>query len=81
MFDDVPLLIPEVNKDHVKLLQIQKEQRGWGGFIVTNPNCSTIVLVMTLKPLMQFGLSDVKVANAGSFRCGLHRRFIDGHPR
>jgi aspartate-semialdehyde dehydrogenase len=62
MFDDVPLLIPEVNKDHAKLIGIQKEQRGWGGFIVTNPNCSTIVLVMTLKPLMQLGLTDVKVA-------------------
>ena len=62
MFDDVPLLIPEVNKDHAKLIDLQKAQRGWGGFIVTNPNCSTIMLVMTLKPLMQLGLTDVKVA-------------------
>jgi aspartate-semialdehyde dehydrogenase len=62
MFDDVPLLIPEVNKDHAKLIEIQRKQRGWDGFIVTNPNCSTIMLVMTLKPLMPLGLSDVKVA-------------------
>lgn len=62
MFDDVPLLIPEVNKDHAKLIEIQKKQRGWESFIVTNPNCSTIMLAMTLKPLMPLGLSDVKVA-------------------
>jgi len=62
MFDDVPLLIPEVNKEHAKLIDIQKERRAWDGFIVTNPNCSTIMLVMTLKPLMDLGLTDVKVA-------------------
>jgi aspartate-semialdehyde dehydrogenase len=44
------------------LIEPQKAQRGWDGFIVTNPNCSTIMLVMTLKPLMQLGLTDVKVA-------------------
>ena len=62
MFDDVPLIIPEVNKDHAKLIELQQKQRGWGGFIVTNPNCSTIMLAMTLKPLMPLGLTDVKVA-------------------
>ncbi len=62
MFDDVPLIIPEVNKEHAQLIPIQKEERGWEGSIVTNPNCSTIMLVMTLKPLMALGLSDVKVA-------------------
>jgi len=62
MFDDVPLLIPEVNSEHLKLVDAQRDDRGWTGFIVTNPNCSTIMLVMTLKPLMPLGLSDVKVA-------------------
>ncbi len=62
MFDDVPLLIPEVNSEHLKLVDAQRDNRGWSGFIVTNPNCSTIMLVMTLKPLMPLGLTDVKVA-------------------
>ncbi|MGZ4943581.1 MAG: aspartate-semialdehyde dehydrogenase [Halobacteriota archaeon] len=62
MFDDVPLLIPEVNKEHAKLIHFQKDERGWDGCIVTNPNCSTIMLTMTLKPLMGLGLTDVKVA-------------------
>ena len=59
---DVPLLIPEVNSDHLGLLEIQREARGWDGAIVTNPNCSVIMLAVTLKPLMQFGITDVKVA-------------------
>jgi aspartate-semialdehyde dehydrogenase len=56
---DVPLLIPEVNPDHLELLKIQKY--GKGG-IVTNPNCSTIGLVLALKPLADnFGLEAVNV--------------------
>jgi len=53
---DVPLLIPEVNPDHLSLIKVQKERRSWNGFISTDPNCSTIQLAITLKPLMQFGL-------------------------
>ncbi len=57
---DVPLLIPEVNPDHLGLLKIQKY--GKGGGIVTNPNCSTIGLVIALKPLAdKFGLEAVNV--------------------
>jgi aspartate-semialdehyde dehydrogenase len=52
---DVPLLIPEVNADHLALLDAQAA-RGWKGRIVTNPNCATIVLAMALAPLRQFGL-------------------------
>ncbi len=52
---DVPLLIPEVNADHVALLQAQSA-RGWTGRIVTNPNCVVIVYAMALAPLRQFGL-------------------------
>ena len=62
MDKDVPLMIPEVNPDHAALITFQKKARGWKGFISTDPNCSTIQLVMTLKPLMRFGLSQVVVS-------------------
>ena len=52
----VPLLVPEVNADHLGLLRVQARQRGGKGAIVTNPNCSTIVLSMALAPLRAFGL-------------------------
>lgn len=48
---DVPLLIPEVNADHTALIEVQREQRGWQGFIVTSANCSTTAMVLPLKPL------------------------------
>jgi aspartate-semialdehyde dehydrogenase len=57
----VPLLIPEVNADHLDLLHEQRRAKGWTGAIVTNPNCSTVVLAMALAPLRQFGLSRVIV--------------------
>jgi aspartate-semialdehyde dehydrogenase len=57
----VPLVIPEVNGDHLPLITRQRRERGWKGAIVTNPNCSTIVLAMVLAPLRQFGLSRVMV--------------------
>jgi hypothetical protein len=49
-------LIPEVNAEHLALLDVQAASRGWKGRIVTNPNCSTIVLSMALAPLRAFGL-------------------------
>ena len=62
MEPDVPLLIPEVNPDHVAALELQRRSRGWSGFIVTNPNCSTISLTLALAPLHQaFGLRKVFV--------------------
>lgn len=60
--EDVPLLIPEVNPEHLGLINVQKERRKWEGFISTDPNCSTIQLAITLKPLMQFGLRKVVVS-------------------
>jgi aspartate-semialdehyde dehydrogenase len=57
----VPLLIPEVNAAHLALLPRQREARGWAGGVVTNPNCATVVLAMTLAPLRQFGLQRVSV--------------------
>ena len=52
----VPLLVPEVNADHLGLLDRQGAERGWQGAIVTNPNCSTVALTMALGPLRPFGL-------------------------
>jgi aspartate-semialdehyde dehydrogenase len=61
MAPDVPLLIPEVNPDHTALIERQ-DWDGSGGFIVTNPNCSTVGLVMALKPLHDaFGVEAVHV--------------------
>ncbi len=61
MDEDVPLLIPEVNSEHLSIIKKQKKRFG-NGFIVTNPNCSTIGLVLALKPLQDaFGLSKVFV--------------------
>jgi len=57
----VPLLIPEVNADHLALLDEQGTTRGWKGRIVTNPNCATVVLAMALAPLRQFGLTKTLV--------------------
>ncbi len=56
---DVPLLIPEINGDHIGLVARQRASRGWPGAIVTNPNCSTIVLSLSLAPLRAFGLKSV----------------------
>ena len=59
MQEDVPLLIPEINPDHLSLLDAQRRTRGWRGAIVTNPNCSTVVLAMALAPLRAFGITSV----------------------
>jgi aspartate-semialdehyde dehydrogenase len=56
---DVPLLIPEVNPDHLKIIPLQQRLRGWKGQIATNPNCSTMVLALALAPLKQFGITRV----------------------
>ncbi len=61
MDPDVPLLIPEINADHLRLLDAQADARGWKGRIVTNPNCSTVVLAMALAPLRRFGLRTAQV--------------------
>jgi aspartate-semialdehyde dehydrogenase len=61
MFDDVPLLIPEINADHLALLKTQRAARGWKGQIVTNPNCAVVVHAMALAPLRQFGLTKTTI--------------------
>ena len=58
----VPLLVPEVNADHLTVLPEQQRAKGWRGAIVTNPNCSTVVLAMSLAPLRAFDLRTVMVS-------------------
>ena len=63
MAEDVPLIIPEVNGDHVPLIKAQKWYKKNGGFMVTNPNCSAIGLVLALAPLHhRFGIDKIFVA-------------------
>ncbi len=62
MHEDVPLVIPEVNADHLPILENQSWRREAGGYIVTNPNCSAIGLVLVLKPLAErFGIDSIFV--------------------
>ena len=64
MDSDVPLLIPEVNPEHLGLLERQQAERGWSrGFIVTNPNCTSIPMTMSLAPLRPFGV-DAAIATS-----------------
>jgi aspartate-semialdehyde dehydrogenase len=63
MDEDVPLTIPEVNPDHVDLIEVQRDERGWDGALLKNPNCSTITMVPALEALDRvFGLTDVRVS-------------------
>ena len=62
MAPNVPLVIPEVNAEHLHLIEEQASRKASGGYMVTNPNCSTIGLVMALKPLEQrFGITQIIV--------------------
>lgn len=62
MDEDVPLLIPEVNPEHLELIDIQRKNRDYSGAVVTDPNCSTIGMVMGLKPIMDsVGIEEVVV--------------------
>jgi aspartate-semialdehyde dehydrogenase len=61
MEPDVPLLVPEINPDHLRIIPRQQRERGWRGQIVTNPNCSTIVLTLALAPLKKFGIERILV--------------------
>lgn len=57
---DVPILLPGVNPEHVRLIDTQRARRGWRGFIAPGPNCTTVGLAITLKPLHDaFGLERV----------------------
>ncbi len=72
MAPDVPLLLPEVNADHVGLIDVQRYRRGWsGGALVANSNCTVMPVVMSLKPLLKYGIrrlhlvSEQAVSGAG----------------
>src|SRR5258706_16080621 len=67
---DVPLLIPEINSDHLDVLARQRKERGFGdGYIVTNPNCSTIIMALPLAPLhARFGIEAVIATDRKSTR-------------
>ncbi len=65
---DVPMIIPEINPDHLSLIPVQQKNHGWGkgpagrqGFIVVKPNCSIQSYVPLLTPLMHFGITKVAV--------------------
>ncbi|HVF91643.1 MAG TPA: aspartate-semialdehyde dehydrogenase [Blastocatellia bacterium] len=67
MDEDVPLLVPEINSEHLGLIKVQRERRGWSGAIVTNPNCSTTGLVMALAPIERaFGIRRLVVTTMQS---------------
>ena len=62
MAPNVPLVIPEVNADHLEMIEEQPSRQSSGGYMVTNPNCSTIGLVMALKPIEErFGIEQIFV--------------------
>ena len=64
MDPDVPLINPEANFTHLSLIDDQRRKRGWDGAIVTNPNCTTAVLTLSLKPILaQFGLRNVVMSS------------------
>ena len=65
--DDVPVLVPEVNPGHVKLVDAQRANRGWRGFVVPGPNCTTVGLVVSLKPILDaFGVKTVRMVSMQS---------------
>jgi len=62
--EDVPLLLPEVNADHINLVRQQRKNRGWSGSILTNPNCTSTGLTVALKALQDaFGLEKVFIVS------------------
>ena len=65
MVEDVPLLLPEINAEHVRLIDVQRARRGWTtGAIVANSNCTIMPVVMALAPLRKFGVTKTLVVSA-----------------
>ena len=63
MKKNIPLVIPEVNPQFLDMIEFQQKENNWDGFIVTNPNCSTIALTLTLKPIIDnFNIKSVRVS-------------------
>ncbi len=65
MLEDVPLLLPEANENHIQLIDVQRARRGWtSGALVANSNCTAMPVVMALAPLRQFGVQKILVVSA-----------------
>ena len=63
MKKNIPLVIPEVNPEYLDMIDAQQKENKWDGFIVTNPNCSTIALTLTLKPIVDnFDVNSIRVS-------------------
>ena len=63
MKKNIPLVIPEVNPEYLDMIDAQQKENNWDGFIVTNPNCSTIALTLTLKPIVDnFNINSIRVS-------------------
>ena len=81
MFEDIPILIPEVNVEHLNLAT--KQASRYGGFIVTNSNCSTAGLALALKPIFKYGFHSVTVSTyqaiSGAGLSGLSAMDISGN--
>jgi len=64
MANDVPLLLPEVNHEHVGLIDVQRANRGWSsGALIANSNCTTMPIVMALAPLRAFGIDKMLIVS------------------
>jgi aspartate-semialdehyde dehydrogenase len=72
---DVPILIPDVNPEHTRIIDTQRKNRGWKGFIVTNPNCTSTGLTMALRPILVRGIP------AGDIRSRVPGCGVAGYPR
>ena len=63
MKKNIPLVIPEVNPEYLDMIEAQQKENNWDGFIVTNPNCSTIALTLSLKPIVDnFNIESIRVS-------------------
>lgn len=64
---DVPILIPGVNHEHIRMIDVQRRKRGWKGFVLPGPNCTVTGLAITLKPLHDtFGLKSIMLTTMQS---------------
>jgi aspartate-semialdehyde dehydrogenase len=63
MVEDVPLLLPEINADHIGLVEVQRRTRGWKGGLLTMTNCTTVPVAVALAPLLPFGITGLHVVS------------------
>jgi aspartate-semialdehyde dehydrogenase len=64
MLKDVPLLLPEVNAEHIQLIDVQRQNRGWTtGALIANSNCTVMPVVMALKPLVKYGIQKLHLVS------------------